>query len=324
MWTSPLLAAATVPVVAWLAVRRPDLWRHIPWTLLGALAGGCPWLVWNLRHDWASLDQQAAFGSTVGSRFRDGIERLPQLVGLVTPFAPDRVLFPGAAATTYVLLIVAVVVAAARTRRGAPALLPVLVVGYLLVYPLGSVTAFVGADLRYLYPLLPALALVAAATLPGARRAAVAIVAVVVATSALSLWGIRGMASDSATGDLFLAAPGLDDVIDRLEEDGVRYVLSDVAGYQITYATDWAIEGTVFNRPRFPELERIALIDTPSTYVLLGGESNRRFEEQMARDGIGYTREEHGVWVLYRLDAYYPPWEADFRLFFDVPVTPPD
>ena len=44
----------------------------------------------------------------------------------------------------------------------------------------------------------------------------------------------------------------------------------------------------------------------------------------MARDGIGYTREDHGVWVLYRLDAYYPPWEADFRLFFDVPVTPPD
>ena len=158
-----------------------------------------------------------------------------------------------------------------------------LAVGYLLVYPLGSVTAFVGADLRYLYPLLPALGLVVAATLPGARRAAVGIVAVVVATSALSLWGIRGMASDSATGDLFLAAPGLDDVIDRLEEDGVRYVLSDVAGYQITYATDWAIEGTVFNRPRFPELERIASIDTPSTYVLLGGESNRRFEEQMAQ-----------------------------------------
>jgi hypothetical protein len=132
------------------------------------------------------------------------------------------------------------------------------------------------------------------------------------------------MARSDADRDLFLAAPGLDAVVDRVEEGRRRTVISDVAGYQITYATDGAVEGTVFNRPRFPDLERAALVEEPSTYVLLAGDDNHRFEEAMLDRGIGFRREQHGVWLLYELDTWFPPWEAGFTLLFGEPVPRPE
>ena len=76
---------------------------------------------------------------------------------------------------------------------------------------------------------------------------------------ALSAWGLSRHGERRRRTAIFLAAPGLDDAVDRVTASGRSIVISDIAGYQITYASGGDIEGTVFNRPRFPELDEDAL-----------------------------------------------------------------
>jgi hypothetical protein len=69
---------------------------------------------------WASTKEHGFYGATIL------LAITLVLVGLVTPWATDRALLPGAGVIVYLLRAVALIVATWRTRAAAPGLLPAL------------------------------------------------------------------------------------------------------------------------------------------------------------------------------------------------------
>lgn len=354
-WVSPLLLFVAVPATVWLLVRDPVRLDHWPKVLAAGAVGALPWLVWNLVHGFRSLRQPPSLGTDLIQRFGDGLAKLAVLTGLETPWDPDRTLVPGARAAAIVLVAVAVGVCLLRHPETGSSLAGAVVVGYLLLYPLANNTGTVGADPRYLYPLLPALALATACLLPSGRPprdraeaapvggewrdalerpalsrpaspvvAALAAVAVGAAVWATTGWGLTGMEAARGNDSRFLEAPGTSEVIDLLEQRGVTFAVTDLAGAQITYATDGRIQASSFMVPRFPELERLMANPQPSTYVLdetLGGNASR-LEWWLAVNHVGYERVRIGVWTVIFVDEWVPPWRAEL-FTLQGPVGPP-
>lgn len=355
-WISPLLLLVIVPVTAWLLARDPVRLDHWPRVAVAAVAGASPWLIWNVLHGFKSLRQPPSLGTDLIDRFGDGMAKLAVLTGLETPWDPSRTLVPGARVLAIGIVAVAVVLALLRHPETGSSLAGVVVLGYLALYPLANNTGTVGPDPRYLYPLSPALALALACLIPtgrppraraetvpvggelnpgleggGERRepsayvAAVVVGTVAVATWALTAWGITGMVAARGVDPRFLEARGTTEVIDVLEERGVEFAITDLAGAQITYATNGRIKASSFMVPRFGDLERGMLVERPSTYVLddsLGGNASR-LELWLALNGVEYHRERYGEWTVIFAEEYVPPWRAGL-FTLQGPVQPPN
>lgn len=311
-WISPLLMLVAVPATVWLLVREPERLGLGVVAAPAALLGALPWIGWNVLNGFASLRQPPSLGTDLITRFGDGLAKVAVLTGLETPWDPSRTLVPGARIVAVVLVGVAVVGAFLRHPSTGASLSGALVLGYLLMYPLANNTGTVGADPRYLYPMLPALALVTACLLPdpasgrGAFRAGVVLVLV----TALTSWGLAGLDEARSGDQRFLEAAGTTEVIDLLEERGVTFATTDLAGAQITYATEGRIKASSFAVPRFPELERLTRVRQPSTYVLdarLYGNAER-LERWLFFEGIPFERVRQGVWVVILVDRWVPPW----------------
>ncbi len=327
VWTTPLLVLVALPCSAWIAVRRPSVIRKLPVIAAAALVGALPWLVWNVRHGFASFEQTQAFSVPLVDRALSGVNKLPAL--LDATYSLDALPRPLGWPTLFTLMVLValVVIAHCRTRARAPGLLATLIVGYLALYPLLNATVTVGGDLRYLYFLTPWLALAVAALLPDVStpRARALLVATVVAgatvASAVALARLNHVAGESKTN---LSRPGLESVIDRLLEEDVDFAITDIAGNQITYLSDGRIEASSFAFPRFPHLERLALRPHPSTYVLY---EDSAYEDQLVdyleRTGTPYRIERYGSWVVVFIDQWVPPWQAELREVFTGEVVGP-
>src|SRR5829696_2547347 len=164
-WTTPLSLLVAVPALAWLIARHPALVRATRPVALAALAAGLPWILHNVTHGFSSLEAPSGFGTSWADRTGDFLDKLPIVAGLETPWDPDRRLLPWSLAPQAVVVVV-VVVATLRTRRRAPGLLATILVGYGVLYGLNGLVAGVGGDPRYLYPLLPVLALSVGSLIP--------------------------------------------------------------------------------------------------------------------------------------------------------------
>lgn len=320
LWTSPLLVLVYGPCAAWMFDRRPGLWRQVPWLLAGAAAGALPWLGWNAWHGWSSLSRPDDGGGSTIDLLTDGLGKVPALVGMATPWDQARTVVPAAGVLTAVALAAIVAIATARTRAAAPGLLATGVVGYLLIYALVVPIGATGQDLRYLYPLLPLLALAIGAVVPdpaAARDRALLLGAIAGAAALVSWWGLAGMEQARSSDRLFLAAPGIGDVVAFLEEREVDHVTTDLAGTQITFASGGDIEAASFAAPRFGDLQRAMTVEEPSVYVLETGrhDNDRQLERVAEAEGIGFEKHRFGVWTVYVLDAWLPPWRAGLTAF---------
>ena len=145
-----------------------------------------------------------------------------------------------------------------------------------------------------------------------------------VAVWATTGWGLTGMEAARGNDNRFLEAPGTSEVIDLLEQRGVTFAVTDLAGAQITYATDGRIQASSFMVPRFPELERLMANPQPSTYVLdesLGANASR-LEWWLAVNQVGYERVRIGAWTVIFVDEWVPPWRAEL-FTLQGPVGPP-
>lgn len=314
-WISPLLIFVAVPAVVWLLVRDPGRLNLGPVVVLAAIVGALPWLGWNLFNGFASLRQPPSLGTSLFTRFGEGLSKVAVLTGLETPWNPDRVLVPGARVVGVALVLVAVVVSFVRHPGTGASLSGALVLGYLLMYPLANNTGTVGADPRYFYPLFPALALAVAGLVPdtwspiAVTTRAVAVIGV---AAAITAWGLAGLDEVRTKDVRFLEAPGTTEMIRLLEKERVTFVISDLAGAQITYATDGRIKASSFAVPRFPEFERMMAISQPSTYVIddaLAGNASK-LEWYLASNEIPYKRHRIGIWTVVLVKQWVPPWEA--------------
>lgn len=325
-WVSPLLLMVALPAVAWLLGRDParlDCWR---WALPAAVVGALPWIGWNALNGMASLRQPPSLGTDLFTRFGDGIGKLAVMTGLETPWDPDRTLVPAARFAAVGLVLVALVVAFARHPSTGASLAGVLVVGYLVLYPMANNTGTVGADPRYLYPMAPALALLLAGLVPTWRWfPPPAMAGLVVAASAASTgWGLSGLADVRGADVRFLEAAGTSEVIDLLEERGVSYAITDLAGTQITYATGGRVQASSFAVPRFDDLERLMLVEQPSTYVLDNNLANNvaNLEWYLATNQIAYEKRRIGAWTVIFVEEWVPPWEANLGTLLGVVREP--
>lgn len=325
-WVSPLLLMVALPATAWLLAREPTRLDHWRIALPAALLGALPWIAWNVLHGMDSLRQPPSLGTDIFTRFGDGVAKLAVMTGLETPWDPDRTLVPMARFVAVGLVLVALVVSLARHPSTGASLAGVLVIGYLLLYPMANNTGTVGADPRYLYPMAPALALLLANLVPTWRWIPPPVMASLAGVLALlsSSWGLVGLDEVRGLDVRFLEAAGTSEVIDLLEDRGVTFATTDLAGTQITYATGGNVKASSFAVPRFDDLERLTLVRQPSTYVLDNNLANnvRNLEWYLATNGIPYEKQVIGAWTVVFVDEWVPPWEANLGTLMGVVRRP--
>lgn len=250
-WTSPQIALAAVPALAWLAWRPPPAirtaWALVPAVVVTAL----PWLAWNLANGWGSF-RLAPGGGSYGSRLRGlATATLPMIAGLRTPFSSD---WPVGRAVAVAVLAVAAVAVAIALRRTWPevSLLALVLVLFPVLYAASPFTWLTGEP-RYLVLLLPVLALLLGRVLVLAgRRAAIAGLA---AAAVLSLLGLRAIERAPSLTTLSGGVPVPADVgplVRALDAHGISAGLADYwIAYRVTFLTG----------------ERIALTPTPGSGV---------------------------------------------------------
>jgi hypothetical protein len=320
-WQTPLTLLVAVPAVAWLAVVHPRSVRALRWSVPAALVAALPWFWWNVGNGWASLRRPSGFGTSWWDRLVDWGERLAVVTGLETPFDAGRRLIDLGWAGLAIVVVV-VVLATLRTRRQAPGLLAVLVVGYGLLYAVNTLAAGVGEDPRYTYLMVPVVALCLGAIVPDPttddRRFALAL-AVLVAATASTWWGVVGLrdAADRPQPNVFLSSPGIDEVAELLAERGIEVATTDWAGMQLAFATDEQVVGSSFAVPRLAEFEQRAAAAPRSTYVIDRGllANAIRLQRYLDTEGIDYELHRIGTWRVFFIDEQVTPADAGLQVF---------
>jgi 4-amino-4-deoxy-L-arabinose transferase-like glycosyltransferase len=158
-WQTSHVVPVLLPVVAWVLLRRPEvarkLWIAAPLAVLGAL----PWLLWNVKHDWASLNTSYGAPSTYAHRVRIFFSPLLPMVLGVRQYGTQKAIVP----EPLILLLLAVlaglfVFGAVKTRRGNASLLYFVALAFPFLWAISQWTVE-SSDPRYMVVFTPLLAL---------------------------------------------------------------------------------------------------------------------------------------------------------------------
>jgi hypothetical protein len=273
-WETSQITPIAVPLIVWALWRRPRAARHVWLAAPLAVAGAFPWLLWNLRHSFDSLDLLSYdVQSSYWHRLRIFVSPLvPMSTGLRTPFSQTPVLPGPLTNIVYALLLLLFVYGAVRYRRTNAGVLYLVALVFPFLYALSPWTVESG-DPRYLIVLTPVLALLVAQL---ATRGAAAVALVLVA-AALSVVVLHRFVEGSEKAVPGTGAPrDFRPMISELDRLGVRYV----------YSTHW-----IAYRLAFETNERIIGVKNDFTSV--------RFANGQAQPSIHYVR--------------YPPYERKVR-----------
>jgi hypothetical protein len=170
LWSSPQVAIVALPALGWLVWSRRGVWRGWPLVAAGALVGGLPWLLGNLRHDWYSLHPGANEGPWTAHLHNLLVSTLPEALGLRLAWSFEWL---GTAVVGYALYAAAVVGFAVLLVRRPRRLAPLLLVA--AIFPLFyfvSPYTWLQSEPRYLTLVMPVFALLIASALTSAARAA--------------------------------------------------------------------------------------------------------------------------------------------------------
>ncbi|MEZ5372801.1 MAG: glycosyltransferase family 39 protein [Microthrixaceae bacterium] len=324
-WTTPLLAPIALASGGWVLVRSGRAREQLPSIVGAAVVGASPWLVWNVANGWESLGG----GRLKGLDWLEGagawLRSLGLLSGSATPWDLDRNLIPWwLGAITLGLMLM---VAWRRTRNEVGALLPGIVIVTGLTAPLNLVLALSPGAPRYLYPLLPTLAVVVALLVPERRNRSDAwwAVGVLSLAGAMTMWGLVGMdalAHEEAPNN-FVASPGIHDVVDYLHEQEETVVTTDTAGMQIHFLSGGDIVASSFGAPRVKEFEVLALAMPTTTFVLEDSTFNNpeRLRTWAYYTGTPIATQEHiGSYWVFGFDRRVSPQEAGLVAYGGRPV----
>lgn len=304
-WASPNIVYFVVPAVVWLVWRRPGVIRLAGLAGAGWLLGAAPWLVNNLGSHWASLNGAPySIHDTYSHRLHLFLEPgLPIALGLRQPWT-ERWLLPFGHGLYLVAGLAAAVVVVRRRR---PALLLLICAAYPFEFAASPFSWFV-ADGRYIWFLLPAVALFVAPSLgPGWLR-----VAGIAALIALSIGGLVSVLRQPFSPDANLdVAPGsLAPLLADLSRNGVTAGFADYwIAYRVDLATDARLELTPLNgNTRDPALAARARSSRLPAYIAFAGSGlDRSLGSALTRKGVGFTRSLAGRFALYLPDARVLP-----------------
>jgi hypothetical protein len=254
LWQSAQVLPVAVGVVLWTLWRQPAWLRQAWVAVLCAAVGALPAIVWNVRHDWGSLESTISDTTSYEHRLRIFVSPLlPMLLGLRTPFTQERLL--PAAVTLLVLVVLAGLFAygAYRSRHRTASLLYVVAAVFPFVYALAPQT-LLSAEPRYLVVLSPVVVLLVAQLATSYWRGAL-VLAVALAVSVVTLERMEDHARAVAPQPP-KAPRELAPLISTLDDLGLDRVYADFwLAYRLTFDTDERIVAAQ------NKLERVAVVD---------------------------------------------------------------
>ncbi len=315
-WASPQIVYFAFPAAVWMLVRRPELVRMAWLAVCAALVGAIPWLYVNVGNGFPSLHPpvqavQTTYGERLRLFFRTG---LPVALGL-RKMGSTRWLVPWIGPAVYVAVLAALAVAGVacaaafvRHRRldGRGLLLFACVV-YPFVFAL-SPFAFYVLDGRYLFFIVPFLALLAASALADRWRQLAAVV-VVAALSAGGLASLLAQPELDPIGAIAYAHP-LGPLLSAMDDRGVDFVFADYwTAYRIDLATEERVSATpvLGNTRDLALLSRVRSSDRPGYVLVAGSSAEQRLEDALGTRNITYQRVRAGDYALYLPDVTVLP-----------------
>jgi hypothetical protein len=302
-WANPQAIYLLLPAAIMLAPKLLPKWRNLPLLVMGFVVGAEPWLVYNLRHGWASFEIPPQ-GTTLPNGYLDHLHgffttALPMALGLRPLFSNDW-LHPVLGPVLYAAFLIGFVVVAVQAVRTRSRLVfaVVLALAYPFLYALSPFSWYVGSP-RYLAFLTPVLAILVASLTGGRLRPTM------VALGAACLVLAFGIASVVHTG----TSPGAPDVAvpvklggleDLLRDNGVRHAF---ANYWIAYRVTFELRERVVVTPptgsRYPPFDKVVRRDPRPGYLFVAGTSwERRFLEELAKRSVKAEIHQRGRWVL--------------------------
>ena len=229
-WMHPMYLTTLVPmlsVVLWVHRRRLVVWTGI---VVGGVVGCAPFLLWNARNGWPSLDDRPEAAGSYTDRLRTFVtDLLPRSLGL-RDSQLEWMLGPALGITLYCLFLAAVVVGLVvqyrHSRRPSRVLLPVVVVAVLPLMGLFSPLIY-SLDGRYGIIAFPFLALSVGIAIDELARRIPRVGAVAVPVVAVLIW-VGGylaphleLVLDETDGN-----PNADteEVVELLQRSGIEFV----------------------------------------------------------------------------------------------------
>jgi 4-amino-4-deoxy-L-arabinose transferase-like glycosyltransferase len=298
-WSTPQIVILALPPLVWLVWQRRSVLRDWWIALPAFVVGAFPWIVTNVRHDWASLHSSQARTSELGHVHNLFTAVLPTALGLRVPFSLEWIVGPLGGWALFVLALVGFVWLVWRRPAGLGVLTLVCLL-FPVLYVISPYT-FLSSEPRYLALLMPVVALLLARALRGPWLAA----AGVAAALGLSLAGLAAMEQDRLTlsqaEDLPIPA-STRPPLRALEQAGVKTAVAD---YWIAYVLDFESREQIITIPapytgqnRHPGWNELVASDPRSARVFVhGADAERRARRRLLR--AGYRRIEAGGFDVY-------------------------
>jgi hypothetical protein len=191
-WQTAQIIPIALVAIVWAVLRRPGALRHLWVGLLAAVLGALPWLIWNVRHDWASFLPHSTLAA-----YRAGLRLFvsplfPMALGLRAPLT-DQLLMPKALVyLVYASLLVLFAVTGWRKRHERVSLVYAAALAFPASLMLSRKAVSDTSDPRFLIVLTPVLALLlsqlAGTYLRGLALVAAGCVVTVVCLHRLDAW----------------------------------------------------------------------------------------------------------------------------------------
>jgi len=298
-WEGPESAYVLIPVAVWLLIVHRGAVNRAVVALPAFVLGALPWLWWNASHHFSSLTPQASvlavpgsYAGHLGTFFEAG---LPTALGLRAAVRQDwlggwwhLVLYAG--------LVALLAVGVLRSWPGGQ-IVAILVVAFPFLHAYLPNSGYVG-DGRYLYFLLPWLALLLAAAARGTLPSAV-LGAVLVAITVGGLLDIRGATRQVADGkpvpDSISALQGAL-TANHVDRAWANYWIA----YRVTFETDERVIVAPPTAQRYPPYAaEVASSVDPAHIFVTGTSAQRAFEAGLRQRGIAYRVVPAGGFTMY-------------------------
>jgi hypothetical protein len=282
LWVTPLTLPTAGAAALWLIAghARSVRGRGVAAWACGGLLGATPWIVWNLRHAWASVRAReltpAAGGGLLSNIPRFLTETLPVFLGAARPNFSNNpyASFPGARVLVPLLVLALVLPAVAAARRDRRLRLLFFV---LVVLSAGAVTSgrLAPSEPRFLiagYAALAALIGVAFTSLPGrgSRLLFAGGLGVLLASNVSSAFHAHRHLHD--TDDSQVTGP-LGPLVVELRSRGITRVWTNYwAAYRITFESGEKIVAAPIPREdtdRYPPIQDAVRTSSDPAVVLL-------------------------------------------------------
>ncbi|MBA2371142.1 MAG: hypothetical protein H0V71_05805, partial [Chloroflexi bacterium] len=284
----------------WLVARRPAVLKLAPLAVPGLLLGIAPWVAFNVRNGWLSLElgpgsggQESTFAERLEHLF---VDVLPTWLGVRVPFSLEWVAGPVLGSAVVVLALAAFVLALVRRPEGVEPLL-VVIAAFPLLYALSAYTYYY-AEPRYVVYVSPVIALLLgrAFAAPPAAAAAVALAVGLSTVGLVRMERDRLFQPDTAEGR---PSGDLRPVIDLLEREGERYVLADYwIAYRLSFESAEHVIATSTGFVRYQPHDRLVRAsDHPARVFGVASTVEPTLRQRLV--AAGYRRHRAGNWLVY-------------------------